>query len=161
MKLFISWSGKRSQRIGHSLYDSLEAFLQGTEPFFSPEGIEKGASWFDTLSRQLGETNFGIICLTPENRLNPWLLFEAGALAKHIKAANVCPVLFGLTPDDIEGPLAQFQLTSFTKADIERMCGTINSRLERKLGPRPFATAFEAFWTTTDAVIRECQEINA
>ncbi len=37
---------------------------------------------FISWSARLQETDFGIICLTPENVSAPWLLFEAGALAR-------------------------------------------------------------------------------
>jgi hypothetical protein len=39
----------------------------------------------------------------------PLLQFEAGALSKTLANTFVCPYLFGLTPFELKGPLAQFQ----------------------------------------------------
>lgn len=155
MKLFISWSGIRSRRIAERLNEFLKAFLQGSEPFFSDGDIDKGVRWFDTISTQLEQTNFGIICLTKENRSSPWIHFEAGSLAKNLDMANLCPILFGLDHSEIEGPLAQFQLTAFNKTEIYRVCTVINSKLERKLEDRTFNKLFDTLWYEAEKEITQ------
>lgn len=37
-------------------------------------------------------------------------MFEAGALTKSLTVARVCPLLFGVEPSDIKGPLVQFHM---------------------------------------------------
>ncbi len=155
MKLFISWSGIRSKKIAERLNEFLKGFLQGSEPFFSDEDIAKGAKWFETISDQLEQTNFGIICLTKENRSSPWIFFEAGALAKNLKIANVCPILFGLDYSDVEGPLSQFQLAAFNKPDIHKLCGSINSKLSRQLDYKTFDKLFDTLWPEAEKDIWE------
>jgi hypothetical protein len=91
--------------------------------------IDKGAQWPLTLAQRLESTSFGILCLTPENRNAPWLLFEAGALSKSVGSACVCPLLIGLQPQDVSGPLAQFQTTRIEPEDISLLLSTINSKL--------------------------------
>jgi hypothetical protein len=45
-----------------------------------------------------------------ENQVAPWILFEAGALAKTIESTFVVPYLIDLEPPNINrGPLKQFQ----------------------------------------------------
>lgn len=153
MKIFISWSGVRSKKIAERLYDFLKSLLHGAEPFFSGEDIDKGMKWFETISVQLGQANFGIICLTRENWSNPWILFEAGALAKNLETANVCPVLFGLDYSDIEGPLSHFQLTTFNEDEIRRMCRLINSKLGKSLDSKTFDNLFGLLWPKAEIEI--------
>jgi hypothetical protein len=76
----------------------------------STTDIDAGARWNRDIDKELGETTFGIICLTKTNHSSPWILFEAGALAKTIEDTFVCPYLIDLVPSDIpSGPLTQFQ----------------------------------------------------
>jgi hypothetical protein len=72
----------------------------------SESDIEAGARWGREIESNLQETKFGIICLTKDNQFAPWLLFEAGALAKAVANTFVCPYLIGLDAIDIsQGPL--------------------------------------------------------
>ena len=41
-KVFISWSGSLSQKLGEALRNWLPSALQFVKPYFSPEDIEKG-----------------------------------------------------------------------------------------------------------------------
>jgi hypothetical protein len=150
MKIFISTSGTRSKRIGQRLYDFLKAFLHYSEPFFSDENITKGTRWFQVVSAELEQAKFGIICLTKENRANPWILFESGALAKNLKESNVCPILFGLETADVEGPLAHFQLTLFERAEMFNLCWQLNLRLAKQLDNKTFERLFDTLWIQTE-----------
>jgi len=77
----------------------------------STEDIRVGARWTSEINRELSQIKFGIIYLTRENQRAPWVLFEAGALAKTLEDTHVVPYLIDLEKSDIEGPLAQFQAT--------------------------------------------------
>ena len=87
-----------------------------------------------------------VVCLTLENRTAPWLLFEAGALSKALNKAYVCPLLLGLEPADVQGPLAQFQLTRTTKDDVRKLLGMVNGRLEAPLSDSQLDAVYNAFW---------------
>lgn len=71
----------------------------------SSEDIEKGARWQEDLSTKLADTDLGIVCVTPENVRAPWILFEAGTLAKALDRSRVCTYLLDLRPEDLDGPL--------------------------------------------------------
>ncbi|MCK9362122.1 MAG: TIR domain-containing protein [Syntrophales bacterium] len=126
MDIFISWSGERSLKVATALRDWLPLVMQSVAPWFSPEDIDKGARWMAELSKKLEKLKMGIICVTPENMLAPWLLFEAGALSKVLDTSFVCPFLFALEPADLQGPLAQFQATRATKDEVRKLLGTIS-----------------------------------
>ena len=91
MKVFISWSGKRSQALANMLRDWLPNVIQAIKPWMSDVDIDKGSRWSKDIALQLEESKVGIICLTPENLEAPWILFEAGALSKSLEKTYVCP----------------------------------------------------------------------
>ena len=147
MKVFISWSGKTSREIAMVLYKWLDRVIHHVEPFVSTE-IEKGRSWYTTLRDELENTNFGIVCLTPTNLQKPWILFEAGALAKTVARTYVVPFLFRLEPSNVEGPLSHFMAVRATsKEDVHRLVITINRALgDKALSDNQLNDTFEAFW---------------
>jgi len=113
----------------------------------SAEEIEIGTRWSANISQELESSKFGIICLTPDNLLEPWIYFEAGALAKVVEQARVVPLLFNLKPSDIQGPLTQFQATGFDKDDIFRLLKSINSAAgDEALEENRLQMAFSALW---------------
>src|SRR5512137_1653189 len=109
MKVFISWSGERSRKMASALAKWLPDIFQDLETWMSADDIDAGQRWASNLGEQLESTHFGIIALTPENLNTPWLLFEAGSLAKVTNRAKVVPYSLRLSPTDIPFPLAQFQ----------------------------------------------------
>lgn len=112
MKIFISWSGRRSQAVAEMLNDWIKCVLQASRPWLSTRDIDRGALWFSEIHDQLRDTSVGIICLTQENKERPWILFESGALAKGLSSNRVCTFLIDLKPSDLQDPLAQFNHTS-------------------------------------------------
>lgn len=90
--VFISWSGSPSREYAKALSDWLPKVLQNVETFFSPDDIDKGVRWGDTISKVLDTAQVGILCLTRESLGMPWLLFEAGALSKRLAKSRVCPL---------------------------------------------------------------------
>ena len=109
MKVFISWSGERSHALAQALHDWIPLVLHNVEPWLSEADIEAGERWAEAVAKELADSNFGIICVTRENVGSPWVLFEAGALAKTMQGSRVIPLLLDLEFTDITGPLAQFQ----------------------------------------------------
>ena len=96
MRVFISWSGEPSRSVARALHGWLPRVVQHLEAWMSNEDISKAAL-------------FGIVCVTAANQHAPWLIFEAGALAKHLEAARVMPLCIDLEPAAVTGPLAAFQ----------------------------------------------------
>ena len=146
MQVFISWSGDRSKRLGAALRDWLPLVIQALEPWFSPEDTDKGAGWLSQLNTELRQRSVALICLTQENLDAPWLLFEAGALSKAIDSTCVSPLLLGVPPSTLQGPLAQFQATVAERSDVRRLLGTLNRRLDKPLEDRQLETAFNHLW---------------
>ncbi|MDI1355376.1 MAG: toll/interleukin-1 receptor domain-containing protein [bacterium] len=129
MKIFLSWSEERSKFIAEALRNWLPNVIQVIEPWMSKEDIKSGGRWSPEIMTHLESSKFGIICLTPENQNNPWIMFESGALSKTIAQTFVCPLLFEMNPSEIVGPLSQFQANQFDKDGLFRIINSINHAL--------------------------------
>ena len=126
------------------------------KPYFSPNDIEKGSRWECILAGELSASSVGIFVMTPENRDSRWLHFEAGVIAKSIDRSRVCPMLFGMEPTDLEGPLAHFQSTRFAKDDVKRLFLTINAAGDQhKLADATAAKVFEKWWPELDKQLKD------
>jgi hypothetical protein len=148
MKVFISWSGDRSRTIADVLRRWFPSVLQAVRPYFSPDDVAKGARWSADIAKELEASRVGLLVITPENQEAPWLLFEAGALAKNLDRSKVCPLLFGeMEPTDVKGPLVQFQAATFSSEEMKRVVKMMNSELgESCLAPDVLDTVFEMWW---------------
>jgi hypothetical protein len=147
MDIFISWSGARSLAVAEALRDWLPMIINAAKPFLSVADIDKGARWSSEIATRLEKAKAGIICLTPTNVGSHWILFEAGALSKTVQNTYVCPLLIGLKPADVKGPLAQFQFTTTSKADMLQLFKTLNSALgDTALTEAHLEKAFALVW---------------
>ena len=156
MNLFISWSGEQSKRLATVLREFVPLMLQGTNPFMSRHDLESGTRWGQQLAAELELSNFGIICLTPDNLNSNWLMFEAGALTK-LADGRACGLLFGdVSPSDISGPLSQFQHRNFDENGVKHLFDDLNGLCESPLGESQLNTIFDKFWPDLES---ECVTI--
>jgi hypothetical protein len=129
MKVFMSWSGQRSHAVAEVLAWWVRCVLQAARPWISSEDLDRGSLWFSEINNSLSDTSVGIVCLTDENKDRPWVLFEAGALAKGLSNSRVCTFLIDLVPTDITDPLAQFNHTRKSPDDMKKLARTLNAAL--------------------------------
>ncbi len=162
MKVFISWSGSKSQEVAKILKEWIPCVIQSVEPYFSSADIDKGARWSTDIARELQDASFGILCVTKENLSSSWLNFEAGALSKSIDQSKVCPFLVDLKPSDIQNsPILQFQMTSATKEDVLKLFESINANLgEKQLNETILSTTFDTFWPKINKALQTVAEKN-
>jgi TIR domain len=138
MKVFLSWSGLRSQAVATAINSWLPLVMQSIDPVFSAD-IKKGATWARELDDQLETTSVGIVCLTPENLKSEWIHFEVGKLSK-TKEAAIYTLLLDLLPANVPNPLALFQATVIEKSDFYKLLLSINEQFT-KIGERPLKTS--------------------
>jgi DNA-binding CsgD family transcriptional regulator len=150
MKIFISWSGEESKQIALLLKPWLKKLLQATEPWMSDVDIEPGTRWSDKISAELKTSDFGIICVTPDNRSSEWIHFEAGALsiAMNDTERKVVPLLIGFEDRSglQTGPLRLFNAVRFVKDDVWKLLLTLNADLQVPLDGNDLGELFEVFW---------------
>lgn len=147
MKVFVSWSGPRSHAVAQVLREWVMAVIQAARPWLSSEDIQRGAQWFGDIGSQLQESSVGIFCLTQRNKNAPWILFEAGAIAKGVPTNRICTLLIDLEPSDVLGPLSQFNHTQPTRDDMLKLAATLNSALgDARLTDSQLRKSFDAHW---------------
>jgi hypothetical protein len=155
MKVFVSWSGERSQIFAQALHDWLPMVLQSAAPWLSHADIAAGERWADTVAKELEVSNFGITCITRENVSSPWILFEVGALAKRMQEGRVIPLLLDLEFRDIAGPLAQFQAKKAERDGLFDVVSSINQLSEVKVSDQLLTKQFDALWPMLEKKIGE------
>jgi hypothetical protein len=146
MKVFISWSGERSLALAQTLHDWIPLVLHNVEPWLSETDIEAGDRWAEVAAKELADSNFGIICVTRENVGSPWVLFEAGALAKSMQGSKLIPLLLDMDIRDITGPLAQFQAKKIDKAGVGEVIHSINQTANQAVPETRAKQLFDALW---------------
>lgn len=135
--IFICWSGDRSRSLARALHTYLPRFIpglldgEGPKSLFISEDISKGSRWFDEVERELDRADAGLVCITREALQSGWIHFEAGALARAIRRKSrarsgaLYTYLLGVQPDELRGPLAEFQSTRFDREDTKKLCAAI------------------------------------
>lgn len=146
MKVFISWSGKRSKALANALRDWLPMVLQYVDPWISDKDISAGDRWAQAIAGELESSNFGIICITPENLHSEWILFESGALSKSMLDSKVVPLLYGLELSDLSGPLSQFQAQKMEESGVMEIVKAINKVSETKTSDQIVSQLVPALW---------------
>jgi hypothetical protein len=152
--VFISWSDSPAKEIAIKLKRLLEDILiinPGIDFFCSDTGIGPGARGRDVIEEKLAKADFGILILTENNTRNPWLMYEAGAIAKHkiinvqdsegnyytvIEKNRVCPIYFARKNSDFKdftSPIFEEQRIKYRDGE-ERFLNLLLSIYEVKYG---------------------------
>ncbi len=146
MKVFIGWSGERSQALAQALRDWIPLVLHYVEPWLSESDVAAGERWAQAIAKELETSNFGIISVTRENVASPWILFEAGSLAKSLEVSRVIPLLLDLEFSEISGPLAQFQAKKADRAGQREVIESINQAAAHPIPEERAHQLFDALW---------------
>jgi hypothetical protein len=170
MNVFISFSGARSKKVAEYLYEWLPLVLHPVTPFFSGETIRSGERGEEVIQGNLSKADFGIVCLTRDNRLAPWINYEAGAIALQLNSKSdgtsyspVSALLIDLSVDDVEPPLSQFQHRQPDYDQLLKLVQDVNhfagdesipadrlSKLYKKFWP-DFKTSFDTIREETES----------
>ncbi|MFB6533527.1 toll/interleukin-1 receptor domain-containing protein [Streptomyces noursei] len=163
MKVFLSWSGERSKKTAEALWFWLPDVLQYINPWFSSLDISAGRRGVREIADELSETNFGIICVTPENQSSTWVNFEAGALSKQVEGSRVVPFLIGMKTTDLISPLSQFQaVIGNSKDEVQKLLFDINDASGGLAIPRErLERAFQRSWLEFENNMRSIGAISA
>ena len=146
MKIFVSWSGSASREAAELIKQWLPNVIQEADVWVSSQDIGKGEKWSASLWASLAEIEFGILMVTRDNCTAPWIMFEAGALSKSVKA-RVIPVLCGIDRLDIANtPLSQFQNALVVKDDMWQVLVAVNSTCPRPLEDARLRATFDKWW---------------
>lgn len=151
--------------VAAALSDWLPQVINQVEPWMSANSIESGKPSIAQITEALETTNFGIICVTPENQHETWLNFEAGALAKAVKSASASaiPLLVGFgSISELDAPLSNYQAHLSGKDDLKKIIHSINDALGVAKRPATqLETAFEKWWPDLEESLIQAAEWEA
>jgi len=151
MRVFLSWSSPKSQKVALALKSWLPEVIQELQPWVSSEDIDKGQRWAMEVGSRLNECSHGILCVTAENIGNPWLNFEAGAITKSLQESRVSPLLLDLPASAVKGPIAQFQATnSSDRNDMFKLLSSLNDACSKPLELDRLDRSFERNWANLE-----------
>jgi len=154
--VLLSWSKDRSRAIAEAFRDWLPDVVHGVNVWMSSSDLEKGSPWLRELTDQLASSAVGVVFVTPENQHEPWLIYEAGVISRAVPERRCCPILFGLRPTDVTGPLGQFQATIWEKADLLLLVKAINAKAGEDAEDEARVTRqFERVWPELQPKIDE------
>ncbi|WP_082560197.1 MULTISPECIES: toll/interleukin-1 receptor domain-containing protein [unclassified Brevundimonas] len=146
--IFISWSLPASQKTAQKVYEFFRRLFPTFGFFISSENISSGQRWYDVISEKLDACNVGIVVVTAENHLRPWIHYEAGALAKVVTKARVMPLLCGVPTRLIaDTPLSAFQAADLNKFGIQRIADSIREMTGYGQLDADFSEHFESLWS--------------
>lgn len=126
---------------------------------FISEHIDPGVHWSKRLGAELEKSQFGILCLTVDNYQAPWLLFEAGALAKKFAASRVVPYLIDTLPPAAENsPILQFQSIHANREGTFRLIDSINRIREYPSSTNSLVELFDQWWGDMDHALKSVRQ---
>lgn len=161
MKIFISWSGERSKLVADAIKEFLPLVLHYAEPWLSNSDIQPGERWGTEIAKSLEASNYGIICLTKDNLSAPWILFEAGAIAKSMEDGRVIPILLDVDFKEISGPLAQFQAKKLDQESVRAIIEGLNNASGAKVPEKQLGHLFDALWPSFEKRLAEIPKAQA
>jgi hypothetical protein len=157
MKVFVSWSMQRSEKLASALADWLPSVIQDVEPFVS-QSMAPGTFWTQELRKQLAESTFAVVCLTPENLSSPWLNYEMGALAERLEG-RVAPWLLDVSHDRLLGyPAGFLQACSVNREGAFALVISINTWVKKPLAEKRLLQGFEQNWPALESLVAAIPE---
>jgi hypothetical protein len=109
VSIFISWSGPSSREVGREVKQLVSEVLGTDDVFMSDEDIAPGDKSLEEIDLALKRSTAALIIVSARTAREPWLNFEAGAMAVRLAKTSVVPILLDLDFNQLIQPLAQFQ----------------------------------------------------
>jgi TIR domain len=154
MKLFVSWSGRRSYEVAVAIRDWVPLALHAVRPFVSSVDIGPGSRWQSRIEAELALADFGLVCVTLENQASPWLNFEAGALSSALANHRVVPLAVDLRPGQINGPLSQFQAQTLSRQGFQSVIGRMNETCDSPIDAATVSRSVDKWWPDLECALR-------
>jgi hypothetical protein len=146
VKVFISWSGERAKLLANAMHGWLPEILQSAQPFFSDLDINPGSFSHEKLRQRFADADFCIVCVTPETVNQPWINYEAGAIAEKL-GGRTTPWLFDMAPEHMKAtPLSRLQARKADKSDTLSLIEEINRCSPKPVDEKVVAKTFARFW---------------
>jgi hypothetical protein len=146
MDVFISWSGEKSGVVAKVIGKYLPALINDAAPWLSSKDISVGARWSKEITSKLETAQIGVTCLTSENQHEPWILFEAGAVAKLTDVGRAMVLRIDLSTTEVTGPLSQFQSVGLDEEGVFSLVSSVNAAGSKPVAEETLKLTFQALW---------------
>lgn len=155
MRVFISWSGEQTRRLGHELKEFIDTTFAGhVQTFLSDADIAPGERFLSVVNDNLDEAVIGIVLLSSTNITAPWILFEAGVLAGKTGTGSVIPLLVDIDRAALAPPLSQFQnVYGSIEQDVRKLCQRLRDVAGPHLNPTSFEVLFADAWPRLEVAL--------
>ncbi len=137
MKLFIDWFGATSRELARAISQWLQVVVPGLDPWMSGSDTTRDGHRAPEVAQRLEAAEVAVVCLTPENLVEPWILYETGALAQRLGRNRVYLYLFDLVAVGAGGPLAEFTAFTATKQGTHSLVHALNEAVAETGGQAP------------------------
>lgn len=154
MRTFLSWSGDQSRAFAEEFKPWFEQVLSHTDVWLSTEDIDKGSIWFSEIIGELNNCNSGIICVTRENMLAPWIHFEAGGMIKGLGKSRVATILLDVDISELRQPLNLFNGLRLNRQGAWQLVKSFNRISDRPIKDHVVVRTFDKFWPDLDQTYR-------
>jgi hypothetical protein len=136
--------------VGRKVKQFVSEVLGTDDVFMSDEDISPGDKSLEEIDLALKNSTAALVMVSARSMREPWLNFEAGAMAVRLTKTSVIPILLDLTFSQLVQPLAQFQAIRFDDAEkFRRMLGVLNAHREGdRIKSETLDIVFEARWPT-------------
>ncbi len=124
----------------------LEQVLPGTDVWLSSEDIDKGTIWFTEIIGELERCHCGVICVTRENYLAPWIHFEAGGMVTGLGKSHIATILLDIDYPELRQPLNQFNGLRVNREGAFHLVKSFNKLSDRPIKDHVLERTFEKFW---------------
>ena len=152
MRVFICWSGDRSQRLAGKLAEWLPKVVGKDVSCDLSLRFEPGREWFPQLKEALSKSSAAVICFTPENLGSLWMHFEAGVVFG-ASERQVFPYFLGSNAAEIKEPLNAIQALTTTKNGTRRLVAAL-AEME-SVEERLPAERFDQWWPELQQLLRD------
>jgi len=115
--------------------------------------VAAGTRWRAELNKSLDAATSAVVCLTPATLASPWVQFETGALSVLPLCARICPYLIDVEPDEVRGPLGDFQSRQANEEGSWDLLTALNHVLAEPLGEGALKSRFVKCWPSLKADI--------
>jgi hypothetical protein len=155
MDVFICWSKETGKKIAEALETWIPKVIKAVNIPFSDKEMHPDRLWLKKHQKEFASTDFGIICLTPDNLGldDKWIGVKSGAIytAPGGVKDHTVVYLHEIEPSEIqEGVYAQFLRVKDDKSGTFKLLETINEAVREKgqeyLDDENLYGEFEANW---------------
>jgi TIR domain len=154
VRVFICWSGDRSQRLAGKLAEWLPKVIGADVICDLSLKFMPGKEWFPQLKEALSRSSAAVVCFTPENLSSLWMHFEAGAVFA-ASERRVLPYYLGSDAARIKEPLNAIQAITATEDGTRRLVKALAHRDSVEVD-QP-AERFDHFWPELHQLLRDIE----